>query len=156
MRCANFFKTGALCALFFFTACSKPCPKWQFQKIVSSCPHFSAGKIYLPPENPGSGLELEIARTSDDIRMYLNVFSLGVCPSIENKVPLLLIINDIRYEALAEVFQGGQRVLLPAEIYAPILEALYSDVLITIYIGRYREAIFGPGYQTVHGKLFSI
>jgi hypothetical protein len=156
MRWFAILRKGALCAPFFFSSCSKPCPQWEFQNITSSCPHFNAGKISLYPENPGSGLELEIARTSDDLRMYLNVFSLGVCPLAENKVPVVIIISDHRYEVLADVFQGGQRFLLPAEIYTPILEALFSDEMVTISVGRYRENIFGSGFQTAHASLFRV
>lgn len=112
--------------------------------------------MFISPENKGTGLELEIARTPNDIRLYVNVFSVEPFPCSESPVPVIVIIDDNRFDILADRFAGGQRFLLPAEIYSPILAALSSDKTVTLVLGRYRSAIIGLGFPAAFEKLNKI
>lgn len=100
-------------------------------------------------------MELEIARVPDDIRIYINVFSLEVGLD-ESKVPVAIFIDDNRYDVLVDVFQGGQRFLLPAEIYAQIIDALSSCSRVTIALGRYKDTITCSGFAAAYANLLKI
>ncbi len=111
--------------------------------------------MFFSPENMSTGIELEIARTAIDLRMYLTVFSLEPYPFAKGKVPAIIIADDNRYEILADRFEGGQRFLLPAEIYQQILDALSSNQTVTIILGRYRSEIIGLGFPAAYAQINS-
>lgn len=141
----------ALFLPFLSISCSIDCHQWEYQKINTTCYQFDFAKLSLSPTCEISGLELELSRTADSyIRMYINVFTLNIpqLDEIPGKAVVTISVPILQqtYQVLADVLEGGQRLLLPEETAHFIIECLLNEYPITIQVGRYSSDIILTGF----------
>lgn len=140
---------------FFLVSCSTPTHQWRSDQSLNCFPHFQSSKIYLPPQNQFSGIEMEIVQGSYGQRMYLNVFSihLSVNPETPSKIFVTLIFNNETCVVEADLFDGGQHVLLPEEAKEKIIEHLLDNQTVSIKMGRYSTEITPSGFVKKYKSL---
>ena len=139
---------GIFFLCFFFISCSSSHHQWLADQSLLCSPHFQSGKIYLPLQNQSSGLEIEILQGSYGQRMYLNAFSvhLPVNPESPSKIFVTITTKDETCVVEGDLFDGGQRVLLPAHAKEQIIERLLDQQTIEIKVGRYCDKIIPTGF----------
>ncbi len=135
----------ALSALFLFLISCTTCHQWNLIETRADSPCFESARLYYAPEVMSCGLELELDCGTSGWRMYVNTFSLAIAPIDKNnpQATVNIEIEDIQYQFLADLFKGGQRLLLPDEARDLIIETLLQGMLVKITVGRNSE-VFPP------------
>ncbi len=149
----------ALCILTFLNGCSSPrCRQWIFNDVITSCPSHNSGRLLLQPNNDFSYLELEIVRSRSGVRMYLNILLMEARPSEENPqmTKVLILLSDETLTVYANIFKGGQRILIPGEIADILIENLLDSQCSTIQLGARKIDIIPDQFQECYTKLLSI
>lgn len=149
----------SLSIFFILISCSsKNQQQWQIDRTVVSNKDYNSGKLSLPAINPFCGLELELVRGSSGTRMYLNAFSLPYPSNLDDptKTEVMLSIDQQVYVIMADRFQGGQRLLLPADAASLIITALRNDNLVDITVGRYSARIISTRFAELYAQLNKI
>lgn len=162
MTLSHSWEKRAFSALFLFllaTSCSSSsCPKWQIEETITCSPCYNSGKIFFPPPDEFSGLELELARGPDDVRMYINVFSIEISGEADdsNAAQVLVDFGGEAETFTANILQGGQRLLLPPEATERILSSLLDGDYITISVDRYKAEIPSENFPKLYNSLCDI
>ncbi len=88
-------------------------------------------------------MEVEFVRAVNGTRMYLN---LKICPLNEEggEAEFLYTINNAKYEGMALVMEGGQRLLVTERDTFIITDALKNGESVRVIVGMYDE-LFQPG-----------
>lgn len=121
------------------------------QEVDVVCPSYRLGKLYLPPQNSYTGLELELTRCNNDVRMYINVFSIPFTwnPCAPTTIELMVDIDGDCYSYQADCLQGGQRLLVPSEAANRIIDALVACKSVRIQAGRYSSEILCANFASL-------
>ena len=147
----------ALCALLLFVSCSCSGPSglWQAQTCEGSSPSFSSARIYLAPANEFSGLEIELVKTVDGLKMYLNVYGLEIPAEQPNGSTSRVFVSfkDHSYNFSALRFTGGQRLLIPEHVQSEIVEYLQMEQSVFLQVGRYQADIYPDKFVDVFQKM---
>ncbi len=151
------YRKGALVALFLLlTSCT--CPNWTLDKTITFNPCYNSGRLYFYADCCGKDLELELDRGASGLRMYINVFSLEIAPVILDppQAELVITIEESEYKYLADILQGGQRLLLTDEARDLIIDTLQSNQIVILKAGRYKAAIQPENFSSLYYNLLSI
>lgn len=99
--------------------------------------------MFMPPQNPCMGLEVELVRNREDERMYLNVFTSAIVGSDDDltKAKVFVVIDDVPEEVYANILKGNQRVLMPEDATAKIITALQEGQKVILATGRFEEEV---------------
>jgi hypothetical protein len=151
---------GASNALFFcllFSSCTSPFPQWEYEETATCQPCYRSGRVSLPPKDPLGGLEVEFVRTPSVLRAYLNIYAIQVTsdPQHPGKAEVKLVIEDLSENVYADILQGGQRLLLPADATEKIVNALLQDKSIDLSVGRYHSTVDPHNFVGLYNKLCS-
>ncbi len=137
--------------IFFLSSCVEPSScDWQREEYHSHFPGYSSKIISLPPANDDFGLELELASYSTESdRMYINLFSLPIPenPNRPKKVDVAIAFESSTETVEADLFSGGQRILLPPEAAQKIIDSLLEGQAVTISVDRYRGEIYPENFS---------
>ena len=140
--------------IFLLLSCSSPCSNWVVEDACGRCPGQNLQKITLTPENKFRELQIEIARTHSDERMYLNSLSLRFPheQSDLRQTTVTVTTADGTRQFIAYRFQGGQRLLLPEDAAALIIDKLLHSEIVALSVGRFHVEIpvqeFTRAYRT--------
>lgn len=145
-----------LISFFLLVSCSTPCRQWHLEEFSAVCPSYPISRLYLPASVPYNGIELEITRGSDGIRMYANVFSLPLPASEVNpfQTEVKIKIGDDTYEFCADRLEGDQRLLFSQDAVSIILSALAEGKIVQISAGPYKDEITPENFFEHYQCLF--
>ncbi len=139
-------KGRALWALLLTLAssCSGPCSDWCGESAVGTPCSFNSTRLYLPPANELTGLELDFVQMKDGLRLYINVYGLEIPPEADNSAYSRVFISyrTYAYHFSAQRFQGGQRLLIPQYVQSEIVDFLQEGQPVSIQVGRYKSDIY--------------
>lgn len=90
-----------------------------------------------------SGINLEIMRTENNVKAYLNLYP----HAINQSTVIELITKEASQQFVAYCLEGGQKVLLPPECLAFFLHALENNQEVQITIGGYQSIIKPTDFQ---------
>lgn len=140
-----------LAALFlvFFTSCSRPCQKWEVEKIQTHYSCFDSSQLNWQTTNRFSGIDIQILCTVNGTSVFLDIYTFEF-PFQENdplKTQVVIVANDVHYEFLADRLAGGQRLLLPCEGCSLILDLLTASTSFTISVGCYSETVLPTNFS---------
>ena len=149
------WKRVCVTLFLFLSSCSKNCQEWEYGEVVTCYHAYDSGRLILRPENPFSGLELELSRGCSGLRMYVNAFSLafakeGACCS---KTRINISSGQESYTVFADRLEGGQRLLLPPEATNDIIGKLLACQSVCLSTGRYKSEITPRGFAASYQKL---
>lgn len=134
-------KRALFSALFLFMpSCTPEKSLWERENVVTGHPCFDSTRQLFPADSIFLNLALEIIRTCNEDRVYINVYGLPL-KAIEGKVKVLYTIDGQEHVTLGDLFAGEQRVLLPAEAGAEIISALSNCQEVFIETGRYKATV---------------
>lgn len=89
-------------------------------------------------------MELELVRTVEGIRLYLNVFGLEIpatsCDGIFSSV--FISFREYSYTFVADRLLGGQRLLIPKNVQDDIVNNLQEGQPVFIRVGHYQSDIY--------------
>lgn len=134
------------------------CPRWDFQETITCSPYFNSGRIFLPPTNPLREVELEISRGGNGTEMYLNALAFTFNYETSNLLmtTVEVEIEDELFIFEADLFVGGQRIKLPADMTEKIALALINHQTVTIRSGRFTNCLSSDGFAKALAKLEKI
>lgn len=140
------FKRMALLSLLLLMASSCTAPAathWQTQTAIGSSSSLNSSRLYLPPANEFSGLELEFVLMRDGLRLYMNVYGLEISsePYDSSISRVFISFKDHSYHFSAQRFLGGQRLLIPECVQSEMIEYLQEGRPLFIQVGRYQADI---------------
>lgn len=149
----------AILSLFFFFSCSKPCQEWEFGQVVTPCPCYNSGRLFLPTTDPSRGLEIEIihASSNNETLLYLGAYSLEFTGTKENpnKTLVTVTIDEQSIVVAADRLEGGQKLLMPPEATQTIINALLENRVVRLKTGRYQTEILNANFCELYYKLIS-
>jgi len=142
----NFLKRRAFLGLLLLivTSCSAPVSSnWQMESAVGTIDSLNSARLYLPPANEFSGLELEFVLMRDGLRLYLNVYGLEIPPEPFDcsSSRVFISFKDHSYHFSAQRFLGGQRLLIPECVQEEMVDYLQEGQPLFIQVGRYQADI---------------
>jgi hypothetical protein len=141
---------GALLALLILvSSCSPLRSRWNLEKIQTAAKSSSFNRLYFSSCDPFSNLEFEILGNSSNIRLFLNVFSLGlpIDNPYENTVTVKMSTDEEQQHVQAYLYKGDQRLLLPPMCSEWIIENLQQGKAITIEVERYCTRLFPANFS---------
>lgn len=140
------------CALFLFLAsCNESTgPNWTYDSVCGSDTH---SVLILSGDKTFKDLELEVQKTNNEKRIYLNTYGVPFSRNSNGKVDVIIRINDNETRVEAMPLQGSQSVRLPSETENILLEAIENRDRIFISIGRYSTEIHYDNFDK-HFKKF--
>ena len=145
-RILKFSKACALCSViwvFFALAGCVQSSLWQYQEMVSCSPEYKSAKLTLAPSNPFSGVGIELIKSADTTRGFVNVHA-GQMASDEG----VLWINNQPICFKGTLMEGRQRLLLPLAITRDIIQALAEGHSVTASINGYSTVLNDQTAQT--------
>lgn len=139
-------KRALMGALFFFlSACeSNKGPEWYSDCVSGSDEH---AVLTLTGSSAFKDLEIEVQRTGEERRIYLNAYGLPFQPDAEGKIEVQISIDDKTIPVKALVLKGNQSLKLPADEEALLFLAIEQQQKISIRAGRYFTEINYSGYD---------
>ncbi len=151
----NAIKKRTFIVLFFYLSSCTSSPQWYLAKTITCDPCFNSGRMYFASESCNRGLELEIDQGLSGLRMYINVSSFEVPPISDTcaKAKVAISICGEETLALADIFQGGQRLLLPDDARDLIIESLQEGNTVTLKTGRYCAEIPPAHFAKAYNEL---
>jgi hypothetical protein len=154
----NIFLT--LLILLTLTSCSSLYQRrWELQENTTPTPKFNSGRLILPPDSDCSNLELEITRTCSGTRFYVNLLSLQAPPLKDNPSRTRLRITfeeQDPWDIDPFLFNGGQRLLLPADVAEILMDALFQGRSFTVSIGRSSITVIPDQFCEEYTKFISL
>ncbi len=135
----------------FFT----PCGVWEYADVCGSCPEYSSSVIIFPRQTELDAVSIEIANGySTGVRLYVNLHFCGVeCDEEDQTIPLEFQMEGQTYTTTAQVFEGGQHLLLPDDATDLIIGAFLSDQPVEIHVDEYHATIPPSNFCKVYNKL---
>lgn len=144
---------GALWALFMFfiISCSGQSTNWQGESAIGSPTSLNSARLYLPPANEFSGLELEFVRMRDGLRLYLNVYGLEIPPDPADPGTsrVFFSFKDHAYHCSAARFLGGQRLLIPEHVQLEMIDYLQQGQSVFIQVDRYQAEVYPDQFMSL-------
>ncbi|MCH9630388.1 MAG: hypothetical protein S4CHLAM37_03840 [Chlamydiia bacterium] len=122
------FTLLALCA-----SCSRT-DSWRNSSIKTGNKAFDSAKLIYPASNFTHDYQLELLYVDNSLKGYINLYS-GKAPihAEDNELSMLkFIVNGNRYETIADRLSGGQRIRLPTEALALLINLLEKHSEVTI------------------------
>ncbi|MFV0339568.1 MAG: hypothetical protein ACK5MA_02910 [Parachlamydiaceae bacterium] len=146
-------KRAQFCALFLLlAACSKQeGSRWYCDTVCGSDTH---SVLILSGSNSFKDLEIELQRTNDDKRIYLNGYGIPFTRNRNDKVDVMIQLDGQESLVEATLLQGGQSLRLPADAETELLNAIAERKPIYISIGRYSADVHYENFDK-HFKKFT-
>ncbi|PCI94538.1 hypothetical protein COB11_03750 [Candidatus Aerophobetes bacterium] len=108
---------------------------WRNSSIKTGNKEFDSSKLIYPASNYTHDFQLEFLYSENSLKGYINLYS--------NKAPihaddselamLKFIVNGNRYETIVDRLSGGQRVRLPADALALLINLLEKHSEVTVF-----------------------
>lgn len=129
--------------LLFASSCSSSFSPWKSESSKGSPATLNSIRLYLPPAGGCGGLELEMIRTCEGIRLYLNVFGLEIpADNCNSDVTMVFVsFKERSYTFCADRMLGGQRLLIPMNVQEDIIDYLQRGQPVFIRVDRYQANI---------------
>jgi len=144
MTLINRFSTLLLgSAGLLLTSCAST-SVWQIDSSQGIPSTFNSVRLYLCTSGGCGDLGLELVRTCEGIRLYLNVYGLDIPPSERDSSISMVYISfrEQSYTFCADRLLGGQRLLIPKNVQDDIIEYLQRGQPVFIRVGRYQADIY--------------
>lgn len=128
---------------------------WSFDRVDSGNPDFNSAKISFYAKDSIHGIDLEFLKTKDHLYGYLNVHSFPI-PALKSNPQLAIVqicANKKKYRFEAFRREGGQRLLLPEDAIALLLELLKNKQSIQINVSGYTAMIDPIGFAERYQKI---
>ena len=142
----------------FFTACNPTCRQWECDEAVTCSRCYDSVRLLISCDNPFNGIGVEIIGTSENLRMYLNVYAYPLLPISPDSQEVIVTItidgNDCSCNAY--LFEGGQRLLVPPEFSEQIIEGLLDEQCVIISIGPYKAEIPHRNFAKSYSLLWQL
>lgn len=139
-----------LFSVLFLTSCSS-CPKWEKTDIDAEC--LSSSRRTFPSQSEFNGIELELTDYSDGERLFANIFSRPLPPG---DIEITLTLPSQTLTGTGYVFQGGQRIELPAD-WIPLIRDNYSSKNdLSLSFNRFNARIPADGFYDSSFKIYTI
>lgn len=142
--------------LIFFSSCqTAKLSQWHLQKDHGSHQAFNFIRIYYPPKDVNSGLELEFASNSSGFSSYINVFSEKIPMYQNDPEKALLTIKTEKKELnfIVHRLKGEQRLLLTKKQTTFLEESLKGEREIHLFLDGYEESISSKGFLPLLKRL---
>ncbi len=130
--------------LFFFLCSCQSQSAWNCDTISGSETHST---LVLSTESSFKDLEIELQKSGDSTRIYLNAYGLPFTPDADGTVPVTLIISERTYHSRGMVLQGNQSIRLPPENEQMLYDALLKQEQVTVTAGRYSAKVRYDGFE---------
>lgn len=159
--CKKITKKGARLALFLLvllSSCSTSMRKWKLKCNKASSCEFTGSRLYLPPENEFSEVEVDIIKTSREKLIYLNAkgleFQAEQKDSSEHAIlPVAIHVDDQEHCYSAFLLQGNQRILLPEKACSLIISSLLDHKKVTIFVSNRSTVLTNEHFIAHYSKL---
>ena len=160
LRC--FLKKGISLILFFLSCLLYSCsltsgPQWEIEGIPASRSSCESAKLYYPIQNTFSGIELSFISGSYGVRGYLDVQSIPLTckTNSDDKIEILVRIQNTAFFSEGTLFQGGQRILLDDICTAKMIEALLDEQEVFVQVGRYETTFLPTHFASCYGIFYA-
>lgn len=136
--------------LLIFSGCidqgALDCPRWRRDSDHATCPQRST-RLFLDCRDLSQGYQIELIRTSDDERLYINLLTWQL-PA--GTMDIAIQVDDTPPESYPiQVMEGGQRILLGGAAKSTLVDALARGCTITLYLAH-RKAVIHPSNFEVY------
>ncbi len=117
-------------------------------KVNSYGHDFDSCRIRFVRKSGFCALDVEIIRTSEDERVYVNIHGLPLppCPTIAIQTTIEGQIDNFQ----AYVMEGGQRLLLDEESSQIILDALWEENSVSLKVGSYSKEFLSDNFPELY------
>lgn len=136
-------KLLSILVLLVVCACSGS-SQWRGDSAIGSPGPANSARLFLPPANDLTGLELEFVQMKDGLRLYVNVFGLEIPEEPDNPGHSRMFVSfrEYSYHFSATRFQGGQRLLIPEYVQSEIIDFLQEGQPVYLQVERYESVIY--------------
>lgn len=143
-------------AIFFLVSCSQATP-WSINHIKTGNACFDSSELCYRSSDPANGLDLEMIRTQESLRLYLSVRSRIIPPYKNNPQEAIVevLANGEKHRFIAFRHEGGQRVLLPEECQNLILSQLKDNHPVAISLSGYKNIIEPTSFSSFYEQLYN-
>lgn len=142
------------------TSCSTTyCRQWEIQEIITHTPCFNGGRLLLNPDSSSSPVELELVRNSSGIRFYINLLFLQALPWKEDPSRSCITIQfegQEPWSVYPYLLEGGQRLILPADVADILIQALVDEIFFTIQIGHKQTSVVPTNFIKAYKQLLDL
>lgn len=151
-QCLVTLKRALVSALFILTSScnSSSESEWYGDRVQGSDDH---AVMVLSGTSAFKDLEVEIQKSGNDRRVYLNAYGLPFQPNAEGRVEVQITIEDKNIETYALALKGNQSLRLSTEHEQELLQALDAQKKVSIRTGRYGVEINYTGFEKAYKKL---
>lgn len=126
---------------------------WAFDQIHSDQKEHSSTKLVYYSPSGSRGIDIEFLKTSEHLKIYLNIHSIPFSQAESKTHLVLLYIDDQKIETEAYQLEGGQRFLLSESILSTLTDALLQEKKVALSIGSYRTVIQIEDFQAKFQRL---
>lgn len=142
-----------MCTLFLsLTSCCRPCEFWTLEQSITPCPEYSSNKISSNLTDRSRGLRVELVRNECTERMYVNVYCSSIKP-IElgkKRAEVIIAVDEIPVTFEGDLLEGNQRLLLPSEATALVIDSLLSGKEVIVATGRFQETLLPSNFGVIY------
>ena len=131
----------------FLLSCSKS-NHWAFDQVHSDQMEFRSTKLTYRAPDPINGINVELVKTHEHQKIYLNIQSIPIAPYHGDPKKALLTMEIEGKQVRCEIrrLEGGQRFLLPDEIAENLIVALRSHHKVILTLPGYRTCLNPEGF----------
>ncbi len=141
--------------LICINSCTSTINPWLIDSSCGTPASANSIRLYLCTSGGCGDLGLELVRTCEGIRLYLNVFGLNIqpCERDETVSTVFVSFRERSYSFCADRFLGGQRLLIPKSVQDEIIEYLQQNQPVLIRVGRYQADIYPDQFLKPFAKM---
>lgn len=118
--------------------------EWLVEANTHGRPTDRSSRLFLPATDPCHGIELEIVSTFDGQRMFVNLVSFHLKEGVSYEIGVEL--EDHMRTYTANLFEGGQRLLLPCDAAQEIINCLLDGQYVCLHLGCRKREISSEGF----------
>lgn len=128
---------------------------WKVNSICGACPGYRSTKVSNCICNAFRDIRLELVKTECDWRAFLVVQSIPLVPMCVDDAIITVKATACGEEYIAncQIFEGGQRVLLPDDLAMHIVEKLMSETDVQVRVGRYCCTLPSCGFRKAYASM---
>lgn len=147
-----------LFSVFLISGCSKTSSsrEWIIEENPSKISCFKGGRLLLSADTDYSHLELELVRNPSGIRFYINILFLEAPAFADDpaRTSITILFEDTPpWTVYPWLLKGGQRLLLPDDVAAILIQSLMDDLCFSIHIGNSQINVVPTQFKNAYARL---